>query len=68
MSHAYYIVGVFIASILGWASWLVVINNVSPFISGSLALTLFYTSLFVALTGTFTGQVWLGVGRSMPSP
>ena len=54
MSHAYYIVGVFVATVLGWASWLVVINNVSPFISGSLALTLFYTSLFLALTGTFS--------------
>jgi len=54
MSHAYYILGVFVATILGWASWIVVINNISPFISGYLALTLFYTSLFVALTGTFS--------------
>lgn len=40
--------------VLGWASWLVVINNVSPFISGYLALSLFYSSLFIALTATFT--------------
>lgn len=54
MSHAYYIIAVFIATILGWASWIVVLNNLSPFISGYLALTLFYASLFIALTGTFS--------------
>lgn len=54
MPYAYYIAGVFMATILGWASWIVVINNLSPFISEYLALTLFYASLFIALTGTFS--------------
>jgi len=54
MPHIYYIIGIFIASALGWASLFVVINNISPFISGYLALTFFYSSLFIALTGTFT--------------
>ena len=54
MTHGYYIIGIFITAILGWASWLVVINNISPFISGYLALVLFYASLFIALTGTFS--------------
>jgi len=54
MTHSIYIVGIFLAAILGWASWLVVINNLSPFISGYLALSLFYASLFIALTGTFS--------------
>lgn len=54
MIFGYYIAGIFFASILGWASWLVVVNNLSPFISGYLALVLFYSSLFIALTGTFS--------------
>lgn len=54
MPHAYYLLSIFIATILGWASWLVVINNLSPFMSGYLALTLFYSSFFIALTGTFS--------------
>lgn len=54
MFHNIYLFSVLIATIFGWASWLVVLNKLSPFISGALALGLFYTSLFVALTGTFT--------------
>jgi hypothetical protein len=54
MVFSFYVFGIFLAAVLGWASWIVVINNLSPFISGSLALTLFYSSLFVALTGTFS--------------
>jgi len=53
MSPLYYITGVFLATALGWASWFVVLNKMSPFISGTLALSLFYASLFMALTGTF---------------
>jgi 5-methylcytosine-specific restriction endonuclease McrBC GTP-binding regulatory subunit McrB len=54
MSRSIYILGIFIAAALGWASLIVVINNISPFISGYLALTMFYSSLFIALTGTFS--------------
>lgn len=54
MSVGHYILGIFITAILGWASWLVVVFNISPFISHQIALTLFYASLFVALTTTFT--------------
>ena len=53
MTPLYYITGVFVAAALGWASWFVVLNKMSPFISGTLALSLFYASLFMALTGTF---------------
>ena len=52
MSHRYYILGILFASVLGWVSWFVVINKLSPFISGYLALSFFYGSLFIALTGT----------------
>lgn len=54
MPYIYYIIGIFIATALGWAGWIVVITNISPFISGYLALSFFYSSLFIALTGTFT--------------
>lgn len=53
MTHRHYLVGILIASLMGWASWLLVVNNLNPFVSGYLALTLFYSSLFVALAGTF---------------
>ncbi|PIZ71340.1 hypothetical protein COY07_05115 [Candidatus Peregrinibacteria bacterium CG_4_10_14_0_2_um_filter_43_11] len=42
-----------LATLIAWASWLVVINKMSPFLSGYLSLALFYSSLFIALTGTF---------------
>lgn len=54
MRHSYYIIGIFIAAILGWASFIAVIIKLSPFISGYLALSLFYASLFISLTGTLT--------------
>ncbi|MBU1017458.1 hypothetical protein KKA33_00325 [Patescibacteria group bacterium] len=54
MAHIYYIISIFAISILGWVSWIVVINNLSPFMSGYLALGFFYGSLFIALTGTFS--------------
>lgn len=54
MVQAYYIFGVLVATALGWVSWVVVLNKMSPFLSGDLALAFFYASLFLALTGTFT--------------
>ncbi len=54
MFHNIYLFSVLIATIFGWASFVVVITKLSPFISGTLALSLFYPSLFIALSGTFT--------------
>ena len=48
-----YLLSIIIATIFGWASWGVVIKKLSPFTSPELALSLFYSSLFIALTGTF---------------
>jgi len=42
-----------LATFFGWASLLVVYYQLSPFTQPKLALSLFYLSLFVALTGTF---------------
>ncbi len=53
MSRSLYIFGIFVAAVFGWASWGVVINKLSPYVSPLPALILFYTSLFIALTATF---------------
>lgn len=54
MIHGSYLLSVVIATVLGWSSWAVVINKLSPFSSTPIALSLFYTSIILALTGTFT--------------
>jgi len=54
MIHGAYILAILIATVFGWASWVVVINKLSPFTTPELALALFYTSLFVALAGTLS--------------
>ena len=64
MSRSLYLFGIFIAAVFGWASWGVVINKLSPYVSPAPALILFYTSLFIALTATFALlgfylRVWL---------
>ncbi|MBU0705914.1 hypothetical protein KJ657_03690 [Patescibacteria group bacterium] len=53
MIHNTYITAVFITSALGWASWFVVVYKLSPFSQPTLGLSLFYSSLFIALAGTF---------------
>lgn len=64
MSRSLYLIGIFIAGAFGWASWGLVINKMSPYVSPAPALVLFYTSLFIALTATFALlgyylRVWL---------
>lgn len=41
-------------TLIAWAAWLVVLLKLDPYTSTSLALALFFTSFFVALSGTFT--------------
>lgn len=53
MPHNAYLSTILAASLLSWTSWFVVVYKLSPFSQQSLSLTLFYTSLFVALSGTF---------------
>lgn len=64
MSRSLYLFGIFIAAAFGWASWGVVINKLSPYVSPTPALVFFYTSLFISLTATFALfgyylRVWL---------
>lgn len=68
MIHGTYLLAILIATAFGWASWIVVINKLSPFTTPQLALSLFYSSLFVALTGTLSLiiyyiRAWLNKGE-----
>jgi len=68
MIHGTYILAILIATVFGWASWIVVLIKLSPFTAPQLALSLFYTSLFVALAGTFALiiyylRAWLNKGE-----
>lgn len=53
MIHNTYLIGILIATVFSWASWSVVVYKLSPFSQPLLSLSLFYSSLFIALTGTF---------------
>ena len=54
MTHHRYILIVTFAGLLSWVAWFIVVKSLSPYDSLGLALTFFFTTLFVALTCTFT--------------
>ncbi len=65
-----------VAALVGWSSWALVIDRLSPFLSPEWALSLFYASFFVALASTFSlifhlvqkkGETGPGSSRSMAS-
>lgn len=43
-----------VGTMIGWAAWLVVLFKLDPYRAPSLALPLFFASLFIAFSGTFT--------------
>jgi len=43
----------FVATFLSWSAWGIVINKTSPFISGKIAIPLFYISFFLAIASSF---------------
>jgi len=53
MIHSAYLTGIAIATFFGWASWFVVLYKLSPFSQQTIGLSLFYSSLFIALAGSF---------------
>lgn len=57
--HETYLIAILIATLFSWASWAVVIYKLSPFSQPLLSVTLFYSSLFIALTGTFALLLYL---------
>lgn len=54
MTHSRYISFIAISGGLAWLAWILVLTNLSPYESLSLALTFFFVTLFIALTSTFT--------------
>lgn len=54
MSHNRYLATIGIAGLISWIAWIVVLNKLDPFESTGLSLGLFFLSLFLALTATFT--------------
>lgn len=53
MGRSPYLLGIVIATVLAWISWVLVLSKLSPFKEGMMALGFFYSSLTVALAGTF---------------
>ena len=54
MTYHRYLSVIGIAGVVSWIAWFVVINKLDPVTSLGLSLGLFYLSLLVALTCTFT--------------
>lgn len=54
MKPRYYFIALVVATVLSWSSWLLVVNNFSPFLTGYLALFFFYISFLVALVSGFS--------------
>jgi len=64
MSLVRFIVILSVGTLLSWGTWILVVTTLDPYSDGALALTLFYTSLWLALLGTVTIislflRVWL---------
>lgn len=64
MTHNRYISIIGVGGICAWIGWLLIITRLSPFDSGTFSIPLFFITLFIALTSTFTVfgfyfRVWL---------
>lgn len=53
MSHYRYISIILVAGILAWLGWIVIIAKLSPYESMGIVLSLFFITLFIALSCTF---------------
>lgn len=54
MSLRYYLVLMSIGALICWLAWFFVLGSVDPTQAGFFGFLFFYTSLFLALTGTFS--------------
>lgn len=54
MTHNRYLLVVGIAGLVSWVAWFIVLNKLDPFESMGISLTLFFLSMFFALSCTFT--------------
>ena len=62
MLHRQYILGLIGATVLSWASLVLVLNKLSPFTQPLFSLTAFYLSLTLALSGLFS-VIFYGLRR-----
>jgi len=60
MNLKQYISTMIVATILCWVSWWFVIQNIDPFVAGTLGFVFFYISLFLALLGTISLLIFTG--------
>ena len=54
MTHNRYLLIVGIAGLVSWVAWFIVLNKLDPFESMGISLSLFFLSMFFALSCTFT--------------
>lgn len=59
MTLRLYLILMSIGALVCWLAWFFVLGNVDPTQSGFFGLLFFYTSLFLALTGTFSVVAFL---------
>lgn len=53
MNHHKYLAIIGVSALFAWIGWILVITQLSPYANLSIALILFFITLFIALTGTF---------------
>lgn len=54
MTQKNYLIIIAIIATIGWSSWVLVINKLSPFSTPGISLSLFYSSLLIALIGSIS--------------
>jgi len=54
MKQKNYLLGLALAAIFSWLAWLLVISHINPFSMPTLALVLFFITLFLAISTTFS--------------
>ena len=50
--YSVYLLSILVSAVIGWVGWLLVWFRMDPFGSTTLAITLFFLSLFIALSST----------------
>ncbi len=54
MTHSRYISLIFLAGLISWIAWFLILFKLSPFESSGVALLFFFLTLFIALSCTFS--------------
>lgn len=53
MPTAVYLIGLLLSSIFSWVALFIILTKLDPVLDGTLAISLFFITLFFALTSTF---------------